>query len=118
MILNILKNIALFVIVCGLAGFCILLGSVLGHRLGQVGLFSGAVIGGIVGVAIGVWLAARLRLLNRANFGVTFLGGVVGFIVAAVIAVNNLRGPIIPVASIALIGLGALIGKILGGHKR
>ena len=113
----IFKNIALFLIVCGLAGFCILLGSVLGHSLGQVGLFSGAVIGGIVGVAIAVWITARLGLLDRANFGVTFLGGVVGFIVAATIAVNNLHGPIIPVASIALIGLGALIGNMLG-HKR
>jgi hypothetical protein len=113
----VLKNILLFLIVCSLAGFCILLGSVLGHSLGQVGLFSGAVVGGIAGVALAVWLAARLGLLDRANLGVTFLGGVVGFIVAAVIAVNNLHGPIIPVASVAFIGLGALIGKMLG-HKR
>jgi hypothetical protein len=113
----ILKNIVLFLIVCGLAGVCIFLGSVLGHSLGNVGLFSGAVIGGIVGVAAAVWLTARLSLLDRANIGVTFLGGVVGFIVAAVIAVNNLRGPLIPMASVALIGLGALIGKMLG-HKR
>jgi hypothetical protein len=110
----VLKNILLFLIVCGLAGVCILLGSVLGHSLGQVGLFCGAVVGGIAGVAVAVWLTARLGLLDRANLGVTFLGGVVGFIVAAVIAVNNLHGPIIPVASIAFIGLGALIGKMLG----
>jgi hypothetical protein len=94
-----------------------LLGSVLGHSLGNVGLFSGAVIGGIVGVAVAVWLTVRLGVLDRANLGVTFLGGVVGFIAAAVIAVNNLHGPIIPIASVALIGLGALIGKMLG-HKR
>jgi hypothetical protein len=113
----ILKNIVLFLIVCGLAGVCIFLGSVLGHRLGKVGLFSGAVIGGIVGVAVAVWLTVRLGVLDRANLGVTFLGGVVGFIIAAVIAVNNLHGPFIPMASVALIGLGALIGKMLG-HKR
>jgi hypothetical protein len=113
----ILKNILLFLIVCGLAGICIFLGSVLGHGLGKVGLFSGAVIGGIVGVALAVWLAARFGLLDRANSGVTLVGGVVGFIVAAVIAVNNLRGPLIPMASVGLIGLGALIGKMLGDKR-
>jgi hypothetical protein len=110
----ILKNILLFLIVCGLAGVCIFLGSVLGHSLGKVGLFSGAVVGGSVGIAVAVWLAARFGLLYRANSGVTFLGGVVGFIIAAVIAVNNLHGPLIPMASVGLIGLGALIGKLLG----
>jgi hypothetical protein len=113
----VLKSVLLFLIVCGLAGVCIFLGSVLGHSLGKVGLFSGAVIGGIVGVAGAGWLTVRLGVLDRANFGVTFLGGVVGFIIAAVIAVNNLHGPLVPMASVALIGLGALIGKMLG-HKR
>jgi hypothetical protein len=113
----ILKNILLFFVVCGLAGVCIFLGSVLGHSLGKVGLFSGAVIGGIAGVALAVWLTARLGLLDRRNSRVTFLGGIVGFIVAAAIAVNNLHGPLIPMASVTLIGLGALIGRLLG-HKR
>ena len=113
----ILRNILLFLIVCGLAGVCIFLGSVLGHSLGKVGLFSGAVIGGIVGVAVAVWLTARLGLLDRASSVATFLGGAVGFIIAAVIAVNNLHSPLIPMASVGLIGLGALIGKMLG-HKR
>ena len=112
----ILKNILLFLMVCGLAGICIFLGSVLGHGLGKAGLFSGAVIGGIVGVALAIWLTARFGLLDRANSGVTLVGAVVGFIVAAVIAVNNLHGRLIPMASVGLIGLGALIGKMLG-HK-
>ena len=113
----ILKNIVLFLVVCGLAAVCIVLGSVLGHSLGKAGLFSGAGIGGIVGVAVAAWLSARVGLLDRANFGVTFLGGVVGFTVAAVIAVNNLHSPLIPMASVALIGLGALIGKMLGQKR-
>jgi hypothetical protein len=113
----ILKDLLFFLTVCGLAGFCIVLGSVLGHSLGRLGLFTGAVIGGIAGVAAAVWLTARLRLLDRASFKVTFLSGVVGFIIAAVIAVNNLHGPLVPIASVALIGVGALIGKRLG-HKR
>ena len=113
----ILKNVLLFLIVCGLAGVCIVLGSVLGHGLGKVGLFSGALIGGVLGVAVAVWLTTRFGLLDRTNSGVTFLGGIVGFILAAAIAVNNLHGPLIPMASVGLIGLGALIGKMLG-HKR
>jgi hypothetical protein len=113
----IVKNVLLFLIVCGVSGVCIFLGSVLGHSLGKVGLFSGAVIGGILGVAVAAWLTVRLGVLDRANLGVTFLGGVVGFIVAAVIAVNNLQGPLIPMASVALIGLGALTAKMLR-HKR
>ena len=112
-----LKNVLLFLIVCGLAGVCILLGSMLGHSLGKVGLFSGALIGGIIGVAVAVWLTVRFGLLDRTNSRVTFLGGVAGFILAAVIAVSNLKGPLIPMASVGLIGLGALIGKMLG-HKR
>ena len=112
-----LKNILLFIIVCALDGVFIFLGSVLGHGAGNTGLFAGAIIGGIVGVAVATWLAVRLGLLDRVGYWKTFCGGVVGFIVAAVIAVKNLHGPLIPMASVGLIGVGALIGKVLG-HKR
>lgn len=110
----ILKNVLIFLVVCGLAGGCIVLGSVIGHYLGNAGLFAGAVAGGIAGIAAAVWLAVRLGLLVRSSFGVTFLGAMVGFIVAAAIAIYNLHGPLIPIASVALIGLGALIGNVLG----
>jgi hypothetical protein len=113
----VLKNILLFILVCGFDGVCIFLGSVLGHGVGQRGLFAGAIIGGIVGVAAAVWVVARLRLLERASYGATFVGGLIGFVVAAVIAVKNLRGPVIPMAAVGLIGLGALLGKIVS-HKR
>src|SRR5262244_401983 len=113
----ILKNIVLFLLVSGLTAVCIFLGSVVGHSLGQPGLFSGAVIGGIAGVALVVWLAARLGVLERRNSAATFFGGIVGFIVAALIAVKNLQGPLIPMASVALIGLGALIGSLLGKKR-
>jgi hypothetical protein len=89
----------------------------MGHSIHSIGLFAGAIIGGIVGVAAAVWLAARLRLLERASYAPTFVGGLIGFVVAAVIAVKNLRGPIIPMAAVGLIGLGALLGKVVS-HKR
>jgi hypothetical protein len=111
------KNLLLFLIVSALDAICILLGSFLGHSIRSMGLFAGAIIGGTVGVAAAVWLAARLRLLERASYGATFVGGLIGFVVAAVIAVKNLRGPVIPMAAVGLIGLGALLGKIVS-HKR
>ena len=107
----ILKNALLFTIVCGLSGVCIFLGSVLGNSVGKPGLFAGAVIGGIAGVGLAIWLAVRFGLLAPNDFAMTFAGGIIGFIVAAVIAVNNLDGPLIPAASVAILGAGALIGK-------
>jgi hypothetical protein len=107
----VLKNLLLFLIVSGLDAGCILLGSFMGHSISSIGLFAGAIIGGIVGVAAAVWLAARLGLLDHASYGATFLGGLIGFILAALIAVKNLHGPLIPIASIGLIGLGAILGK-------
>ena len=112
-----LKNLLLFLVVSGLDAICILLGSFVGHSIGGAGLFAGAILGGIVGVAAAVWLAVRLRLLDRASYGATFLGALIGFVVAAVIAVKNLQGPLIPIASVALIGLGAILGKVII-HKR
>ena len=108
-----LKNLLLFLIVSALDAICILLGSFMGHSIPSIGLFAGAITGGIIGVALGVWLASRLRLLDRASYGATFLGGLIGFILAAVIAVKNLHGPLIPMASVALIGVGAILGKAL-----
>jgi hypothetical protein len=112
-----LKNLLLFLIVSGFDALSILLGSFVGHSIPSVGIFAGATCGGIVGVALAVWLASRLRLLERASYGATFVGGLIGFILAAVIAVKNLHGPIIPMASVGLIGLGAILGKVIS-HKR
>jgi hypothetical protein len=112
-----LKNLLLFLIVSALAALCILLGSFVGHSVRSIGLFAGATSGGIVGVAAAVWIAVRLRLLGSASYGATFLGGLIGFIVATLIAVKNLHQPVIPIASVALIGLGAILGKAVGGKR-
>src|SRR6267143_7263403 len=112
-----LKTLLLFLIVSTLDAICILLGSFLGHSISSVGIFAGAIIGGIIGVAVAVWLASRLRLLERASYGATFLGGLIGFVVAAVIAVKNLHGPIIPMASVGLIGLGAILVTVVSRNR-
>ena len=112
-----IKDVLLFIIVCGLDGICIFLGSVLGNSMGRTGLFAGAVVGGVVGVAASLLLAVRFNLLERAGYGAALFGGVVGFALAAVIAVKNLQGPLIPVASVGLVGLGAIIGRAVGRKR-
>ena len=112
-----LKNLLLFIIVSALDGICILLGSFMGHSIRSIGIFAGTITGGIVGVAVAVWLAARLRLIERASYAATFVGGLIGFVVAAVIAVKNLHGPVIPMAAVSLIGLGALLGKLVSQKR-
>ena len=112
-----LKDVLLFSLVCSLDGVCIFLGSILGNSMGRTGLFAGAIVGGILGVAAALLWAARLGLLDRARYGAAFIGGVIGFIIAAVIAVKNLQGPLIPAASVGLVGLGAIIGKALGRER-
>jgi hypothetical protein len=110
-----LKNLLLFICVSGLDGVCILVGSFVGHGLHNI--FVGATIGGIVGVAVAVWVASRFHLLESSSYVGTLVGGLLGFVAAANIAVKNLHGPIIPIASVFIIGLGALIGKLVS-HQR
>ena len=101
----------------GLDGFSIFLGSIIGHSINNTGVIVGALLGGIAGVGVAVGLAGRFGLLENASRVATLVGGLTGFAVAAVIAVSNLSGPIIPVASVCLIGLGALIGKAVGNKQ-
>jgi len=112
-----LRDLYLFILVCLLAALLTFAGSVLGNSMGKTGLFVGAVIGGLTGVALAVWLSTRIGLLSKANFRPALIGGIAGFIVAAVIAVNGLWTPIIPLASVALIGAGALVGKAIGQRR-
>jgi hypothetical protein len=106
------QNITLFLIVCFLSGVSTFIGSVLGHAVGGNGVFLGALVGGCIGVVASTWLAMRFKLISRSTYGAVALSGIAGFILASIIAVTNLYTPIIPLASIALIGLGAIIGNV------
>jgi hypothetical protein len=106
------QNITLFLIVCFLSGISTFIGSVLGHNLGSNGLFIGAIVGGCLGVLTSTWLAIRLKLIARSTYGTVAVSGIAGFILASIIAVANLDTPFIPLASIALTGLGAIIGNV------
>ena len=40
------------------------------------------------------------------------LGGTIGYVLAVVIVINNLDRPVIPLLSVSLIGLGAVLGNL------
>ncbi|MGI8950426.1 MAG: hypothetical protein ACR2FN_02465 [Chitinophagaceae bacterium] len=108
-----LRNyLILFFVVCIISALATLAGSILGNSLGQKGLFIGAIIGGILGVYISCFAATKI--IKAINFRSTLLGALVGFAVAALIAVNFIHYAIIAIGSVGLIGFGACIGNYIG----
>ena len=87
-----------------------MVGSILGNAAGKRGLFVGAIVGGIVGVALSVQLASTLGWISPSERRGGLMGGIVGFVIAAPIAVANLHTPITPVLICALTGVGLLLG--------
>lgn len=104
------KSMLLFLLVCLIAGAGTFLGSVLGHFVGKGGLYAGAIIGGIAGVAAATRIAVKREILGTKRFWGATIGGVLGLILAAEIATRNMSTPIVPLATILLIGLGAVFG--------
>ena len=100
----------LFIVACVLAGFGGAVGSIVGSGAGRPGLWIGGVIGGLVGAFLAAIVARRRRWIASTRFISTALGAMVGFLVAAIIAVNTLSSPIGPVLSTVLVGIGALVG--------
>src|SRR6266851_5822910 len=106
-----------FLVTWFVAGGGAVAGSILAHNLGHSGLFAGAIVGGLLGVGGGTATLVRIGWLPRElRWGVLW-GGVVGFLVAAPIAVANLHTPITPLVSCALAGLGALLGAGVARRK-
>jgi hypothetical protein len=108
-----MRRIWLFLLVCVFNGALALIGSILGNFFGKTGLFAGAVLGGLIGVALAGLAARRLRLIDEGGYTRTVIGGSIGFAVACLIATSNLHTPIIPLLSEALVGLGAVIGGLM-----
>src|SRR2546427_8223227 len=102
----------LFLLSCGMSGLLSVLGSIGGRAFVRTGLFVGAVVGGIVGIALAGLIARRLRLIDHRSYAPTVIGGTIGYVLAAVIAVNNLERPIVPMLSVSLVGLGAVVGGL------
>jgi peptidoglycan/LPS O-acetylase OafA/YrhL len=106
----------LFLLSCGMSGLLTVLGSIGGRTFGRTGLFVGAVVGGLAGLALAGLFARRLRLIDRRSYAPTVIGGTIGYVLAAVIAVNNLETPVVPMLSVSLVGLGAVVGSV--GRRR
>ena len=73
-------------------------------------MFTGAIIGGILGIGVAVFIGAKLGWLGLSDRAGAFLGGAVGFAVAAPIAVSNLHTPSTPILVCGLAGVGLLLG--------
>ena len=104
------KSLMLWALVSVLGGAGTFLGSVLGHFAGKSGLYIGAMLGGVLGVYFATRIARARRILGVKRFWPGTIGGWLGLVLAAIIAVNHLNTPVIPIASVLLIGLGAAFG--------
>jgi hypothetical protein len=105
-----MKPLPTLLLVWLLTGLAAVGGSMLGGGWGQRALFAGAIVGGPFGVAAGTWLAAALRWIPRTARARATWWGILGFAIAAPIAVLNLHTPITPVLATSLAGAGALVG--------
>ncbi len=104
------KSLILWALVSFLGGVGTLLGSILGHFVGKSGLYVGAMVGGVVGIYLATRMARARGILGVKRFWPGTIGGWLGLILAAIIATNHLKTPVIPIASILLLGLGAVFG--------
>ena len=105
-----MKPLPVLLLVWLSSGVGAFVGSILGNGLGRTGLMAGAVVGGLVASAAGVDVATRLDWLPRTGRQAAAVGAMVGFIVAAAVAMATLHTPIIPIAVASLSGVGALLG--------
>jgi hypothetical protein len=105
-----LKPFRAFLAAWALAGLGAVIGSILGNAAGKRGLVAGAVVGGLLGVAAAIAALAKLQWLMPEDRRGAFIGGLVGFAVAAPIAVTNLHSPVTPVLICGLAGAGLLLG--------
>lgn len=105
-----MKPFPVFIAAWALTGLGAVFGSILGNSLGKSGLVAGALIGGVAGIGATVVLVSRFRWLPKEDRRGAFVGGVVGFAIAAPIAVANLSTPVTPILICALVGAGLLLG--------
>lgn len=103
----------LFVTSSLLAGIGGAVGSILGNGLGGKGLWIGGVVGGLLGATSAAVISRARGWIMPNQVRSTATGAALGFLAAALIAVNTLSSPIGPALSTALVGIGALIGARL-----
>ena len=106
-----MNKILLFVTMCVLPGIGAVGGSILGNAAGKTGLFIGAVIGGLIGVTAATRISLWRGWITRDRGPAVQVAGLVGFIIAAIIAGTNLWTPLIPIASTWIIGGAAVLAS-------
>jgi hypothetical protein len=104
-------RVFVLLIVAGGAGG--MLGSIVGAAFGHRALFIGGVLGGLIASPCGAYHAARLHWIRADETKGTALGAAVGFLAAAIVAINTLSSPVGPVLSALLVGAGGLVGRRL-----
>jgi hypothetical protein len=112
-----MKSVYLFIASCILAGIGGAVGSILGNGLGGKGLWIGGVIGGLLGATSAALVSRSVGWILPSQVKATAIGAALGFLIAALIAVNTLSSPIGPVLATALVGVGALIGARLSSSR-
>lgn len=100
----------LFMVSSLLPGLAAGLGSIVGHAPGQAGLWVGGIVGGVLGALAAAFASNSFGWIQRNQLRAVSIGSCVGFLAAALIAVNTLSSPIGPIASTTLAGLGAIAG--------
>lgn len=104
-----MARLFLFLAMCIIPGFMAVVGSILGNAAGKTGLFVGAVLGGLIGVTAATRIALWRNWITRDRGPAVQVAGLVGFIIAAIIAGTNLWTPLIPIASTWIIGGAAVL---------
>lgn len=106
-----MNRILLFLTMCVLPGIGAVVGSILGNAFGKTGLFIGAVLGGLIGVTAATRISLWRGWISRDRGPAVQVAGLAGFIIAAIIAGNNLWTPLIPIASTWIIGIAAVLAS-------
>ena len=105
-----MRPIPVFLATWAFAGLGAVIGSVVGSAAGKPGLFAGAGLGGVIAVGLAVVVVIKLRWLAAEDRRGAFGGGILGFAIAAPIAVSNLHTPVLPILVCGLTGAGLLLG--------
>jgi hypothetical protein len=101
-----------------LSGAGAVAGSVIGSVVGPRWLLLGAVAGGVIGTVSAAYLASKFSLIRVDQLAATALGGLIGFWVAASVAVSNLHTPVVPVVCSCFTGVGAFLGALYSAGAR
>jgi hypothetical protein len=104
-------HVRFFIVICFLGGLGGFIGSVVGAAFGQRALFVGGFIGGIAVAPFLARVALWRHWISARQYWPTTIGAALGFVAAAMVAVNTLSSPVGPVLSTSLIGVGALLGR-------